>query len=88
MLYQLIERAAPGSFAGLPDYTDANPRPMVDSLLYFSLISLTTIGFGDVVPVSEIARPLSALEGAFGQLYLTVIVARLVALHITGQKRD
>jgi hypothetical protein len=86
MLYQWIERAAPGSFTGLPDYTDENPRAMVHSLLYFSLISLTTIGFGDIVPVSEIARPLSALEGAFGQLYLTVIVARLVALHITRQQ--
>lgn len=85
MLYQWIERAAPGSFTGLPDSTGENPRAMVDSLLYFSLISLTTIGFGDVVPVSEIARPLSALEGAFGQLYLAVIVARLVALHVTRQ---
>ena len=49
---------------------------------YFSFITLTTLGFGDVVPRSSAARTMAALEGVVGQIYLTVLVARLVGLHI------
>jgi hypothetical protein len=53
-------------------------------LLYFSLVSLTTVGYGDIVPVSGLARPVVVLEGVFGTLYLAVMIARLVGLHITA----
>lgn len=48
-------------------------------LLYYSFVSLTTLGYGDVVPINGFARILSALEGAFGTLYLAVLVATLVS---------
>jgi hypothetical protein len=52
-------------------------------VLYFSFVTLTTLGYGDVVPISPIARTLASLEAITGQLYLTVLVARLVGLHIS-----
>jgi hypothetical protein len=52
------------------------------AVLYFSFATLTTLGYGDIVPVSPIARTLATLEAIAGQLYLAVLVARLVGLHI------
>ena len=57
-------------------------------MLYFSLVCLTTMGFGDIAPLSDLARSLSVLEGVFGQLYLAVMIARLVGLHITRSTSD
>ena len=51
-------------------------------VLYFSFVTLTTLGYGDVVPISAPARVLAMLEAVVGQLYLAVLVARLVGLHL------
>jgi hypothetical protein len=51
-------------------------------LVYFSFVTLTTLGYGDIVPKSELARVLATLQALTGQLYLAVLIARLVALHI------
>ena len=48
-------------------------------LIYFSLVNLTTLGYGELVPVNAFARILSALECAFGALYLAVMIATLVS---------
>ena len=56
--------------------------------LYFSLVTLTTLGYGDITPQSPIARLLAALQAAVGQVYLTVLVARLVGLHLSTRVRD
>jgi hypothetical protein len=53
--------------------------------VYYSFCTLTTAGFGDIVPVSRTARTMSWLEATAGQIYLTVLVARLVGLHIASQ---
>ncbi|KPK17219.1 MAG: hypothetical protein AMJ62_01780 [Myxococcales bacterium SG8_38] len=82
-LYSLIELQRPGSFAGLADATEPNRQQMGGTMLYFSLVCLTTMGFGDIVPASNLARPLAALEGVIGQLYLAIMIARLVGLHIS-----
>lgn len=50
--------------------------------LYYSFVTLTTLGYGDIVPVSPPAKILAVLEAVIGQIYLTVLVARLVGLHI------
>ena len=79
-LYVLIDAIAPGSFqisenvlpadgSGLPDY------------FYFSFVTLTTLGYGDITPVSPFLRPLVVLEALSGVLYLAVLVARLVSLY-------
>ncbi len=56
--------------------------------LYFSFTTLTTVGYGDITPVSSFAMMLTNLEGMAGQLFLAIFVARLVGLHIVhGQNK-
>lgn len=55
------------------------------ALLYFSFISLTTVGFGDITPAMDLTRALAATEAVLGQLFLVTVVARVVAL--MGQAR-
>jgi hypothetical protein len=78
-LYNLMEAIYPASFvqAGAP----ATARIPRAALLYFSLITLTTVGYGDIVPVTPAARVFAALEGAAGVLYIAITVARLVAAY-------
>jgi hypothetical protein len=56
--------------------------------LYFSFVTLTTLGYGDIVPTSPISRMLAAMEAITGQLYLAVLVARLVGMHIVYSMTD
>jgi hypothetical protein len=51
-------------------------------ILYFSFTTLTTLGYGDITPVSLVARNLTILESTIGQIYLTVLIARLVGLQL------
>lgn len=80
-LFWLLEQAQPGSiqFASMPASSDV----VHADLVYFSIASLTTLGFGDIIPVSTTARVLVTLEALFGQLYLVVLVGRLVSLTIS-----
>ena len=50
--------------------------------MYFSFVTLTTLGYGDIVPTSATSKMLVAMEAIMGQLFLAVLVARLVGLHI------
>jgi hypothetical protein len=54
----------------------------LSSIIYFSFTSLTTLGYGDITPVSWMARNLTIIETTIGQIYLTVLVARLVGLYL------
>lgn len=58
--------------------------PLPPLMQYYSFITLATVGFGDITPVSPVARSLSVIEGFSGQLYLAVLVARLVGRHLAG----
>ncbi|MBW2214972.1 MAG: two pore domain potassium channel family protein, partial [Deltaproteobacteria bacterium] len=80
--FELIELSHPGSFAGVP--VGGTESEIGNALLYFSFVCLTTMGYGDILPVSNLARPLAVLEGVFGTLYLAVMIARLVGLHIAA----
>ena len=55
--------------------------------IYFSFVTLATVGYGDIVPKSDLARGLAVLETVAGQLYLAVLVARLVGLHTPRSRR-
>ncbi|MBI2707342.1 MAG: hypothetical protein HYX35_03395 [Proteobacteria bacterium] len=55
-------------------------------LIYFSFVTLTTSGYGDIVPLSPPAKFLSILEAITGQIYLTVMIARLIGIHISQLK--
>jgi hypothetical protein len=82
MVFQVIELKSPGSFGGFPDIASEVEGRLSSTTMYFSLVCITTMGFGDIVPLSAIARPIAVIEGVFGQLYLAVMIARLVGLHI------
>ncbi|MDH3585061.1 MAG: potassium channel family protein [Phycisphaerae bacterium] len=51
-------------------------------MVYFSLVTLTTLGYGDITPLIPIIRSLAAMEAVVGQVFLTVLVARLVGMHL------
>jgi voltage-gated potassium channel len=55
---------------------------------YFSFVTLTTIGFGDITPVSRVARMLSVMEAITGMFYVAVLVARLVSIYSTPLSKD
>ena len=76
--YQLVEQLRPGSFSMPGHEADGALR---NALQYFSFVTITTLGYGDIQPVTRFARMLSALEAIVGQLYLVILVARLVGLH-------
>jgi len=76
-LYNLINVVQPGSFteAGAPLSDDTH----WSTILYFSLTTLTTLGYGDIVAVKPTARMIATLEAVAGVLYVAITVARLVA---------
>ncbi len=90
LAFELIELRHPGSFSGLSASGGTDRSELGSAMVYFSLVCITTMGFGDIVAVSDIARSLAVLEGVFGQLYLAVMIARLVGLHVArdGNAKD
>jgi hypothetical protein len=81
-LYQFLLLLDPTSFRGI----EPGPGSM-SAVLYFSFTTLTTLGYGDIAPVSRAARSLATLEAVLGQIYIAVMVARLVGLYIVGATR-
>jgi hypothetical protein len=78
-LYALVERFAPGSFFINPA-NDPDAHIGWWKLLYFSFTCLTSVGFGEITPVSDHVRSLVMIEQMVGVLYLALIISRLVAL--------
>jgi hypothetical protein len=92
LLFALMDRTHPGSFQiTTGEKMDMDPRYPhslpIAVFLYFSLITLSTVGYGDIVPLTSSARGLAALEGIVGQFYLAVLVARLVGLYTARGQR-
>lgn len=91
--YELLEFLSPGSFvvtvAG-DGWGTWEPEPgRFPRLFFFSFVTLTTLGYGDVVPGNVVAGILTSVEAVLGPVYLTVLIARLVALEIaTARTRD
>jgi hypothetical protein len=75
--YSLVELLRPGSFSGPVRAADG-----ARGWLYFSFVTLTTVGYGDILPVHPVARSLAILEAVTGPLYLTILLARLVSLAV------
>jgi len=77
--FAIIELRRPASFGGLDEAVEPG---RLHALIYYSLGTLTTLSAGDIVPLTPPVRTLSVIEAATGQLYLTVLIARLVGLQI------
>lgn len=77
--YLLVARADPDAFAFTAGPA-AGQSLQLHNAFYFSFITLSTVGYGDIIPVSNVARMLAAMEAITGTLYVAVIISRLVAL--------
>jgi hypothetical protein len=89
-VYTWIEWRIPNSFAlpsGIPEAGSGHGSVGIESdLLYFSLITMTTIGYGDITPRSAPARIFSALQGVVAQLYVAIIIARMVGMELANRR--
>jgi Ion channel len=74
LLYWVLEQLSSGTFAVSGGFSQA-------SAIYFSFVTLATLGYGDITPRADVARGLAIIEGVGGQLFLAVLVARLVSLY-------
>lgn len=79
LFYWGLEQIDPGTFPGAGTFSRM-------SALYFSFVTLATVGYGDIVPRTDVARGLAIVEGIGGQLFLAVMVARLVSLYARGRE--
>jgi len=73
-LYEVVELLAPGAFR-IPESESLSSAGFV----YFSFVTLATLGYGDLTPVNIVARNLAVLEAITGQLYLVILISRLVS---------
>jgi hypothetical protein len=93
IMYDVLEMHAPGSIRSIPaGMIGMTAGARTAELSYFSLSTITTAGYGDLVPVGPLARGLANLEAVFGQLFPATFLARLVALHLaqapSPERRD
>jgi hypothetical protein len=78
MTYTLVDLIAPGSFDQRWD----------SEWLYFSFVTMTTLGYGDILPVSATARGLAYMQAVVGQFYIAVLVAGLVGAYVSNKSSD
>lgn len=83
-LFVLVGQTVPKAFSGIE--VDDN-RALASNFIYFSFVTLTSTGYGDVVPVHPVARSLCNLESIIGQLYPAILLARLVTLELEDRRR-
>ncbi|MEJ2721434.1 MAG: ion channel, partial [bacterium] len=83
--YYHMEQAHPGSFL-IGGGADPARIHQISDLLYYSFVTLTTLGYGDILPLTSQARSLAFLEATSGALYLAILIARLVSLYTTAEK--
>lgn len=84
LAYSLLDLVEPESFTYTPNLT----KPSLQfgkgelAVLYYSFVTLTTMGYGDIIPTTSISRVLASFEAITGQLYLAVLVSKLVGMYI------
>lgn len=83
--YQLLEISHPHSFALTNG--DAAEQNFIFQMWYFSMVTLTTLGYGDITPTSMLARVFVVLEAIMGQFYLAVLIANLIGRRIAQDNR-
>jgi hypothetical protein len=86
-LYALLDRWEPGSFT-FTDASGATPSLAGFLALYFSVQIITTITFGDILPVSNIARMFAIVEATTGVFYMAILISRLVGLYASKPPSD
>lgn len=91
LLYGVIAAAQPGAFRAPEDLRlgEALGTGAEYAFIYYSFVTLTTLGYGEISPALPLSRSFAWMEAVTGQLFLAILIARLVALHIAqGRKRE
>jgi len=83
-LFCLVALLVPDAFVGLKQFKE---DPTIAAMVYFSFTTLTTLGYGDIVPLHPYARGLANIEAMIGQLYPAILIARLVSLELEDRHR-
>lgn len=79
--YEWVALTNPGAFAGIGVTSGKQ-------WIYYSLVTLTTMGYGDITPLAPAARSLAVAEALTGQLYVAILISRLVALELQGRQKS
>ena len=87
-VFFLLESVSPGSFSGGILAHASSSEKVLESFIYFSFITLTTLGYGDITPQTQGAGALCQAEAIVGQFYIAVLVARLVSMYGSDVKRE
>jgi hypothetical protein len=87
LAYCLIALRMPEAFNVQGSSTPGDTEALRSHLFYFSFVTLTTLGYGDIVPVHPIVRMLVILEGVAGQLFPAILIARLVSLQVQSKRK-
>ena len=82
-LYRVLEILSPGSFS-MPEGQIQYDRAL---FTYFSMVTITTLGYGDMTPLTDRAAGLASVEALCGQIYLVVLVAWLVGMHVSKRSK-
>ena len=85
MLYLIVAEFIPNAFAGIEVLAWQENLP---DMIYFSFVTLTTLGFGDLLPISPIARFLVYVEAIVGVFYMAIVVSSLVSVRISNKSKD
>ena len=87
MMFQFLNNISPGSVVASVGEakTIVERYDQFGDILYFSFVTLTSVGYGDLTPIGPAARSLAMFEGVVGQLYLAVLIARLVGIHVAQE---
>ena len=88
LLYGLMEAQIPGTFKGLPINASAASDEIIwdfPHFLYFSYTTLTTLGYGDITPITDPARMMTSVQAMTGQFYIAILVARLIGIQLTSE---
>lgn len=85
IFFQVLHDANPGNVIS---NLDAGARDVFGTILYFSFITLSSVGYGDFAPISPAARALAMATGIFGQLYIAILIGKLVGIYTAQELRN
>lgn len=81
ILFMILDLFVPGSFSQI----DATVEGL-SSFIYYGFVTLTTLGYGDITPDTQVARSLASFTALFGQLYLVIIMALIIGKYLSGKR--
>ena len=87
LIFTVLAELLPGSFHFSTARSAISATRPLSDMVYFSFVTIATLGYGDIVPLSGSAKGLAILEAVIGQMYLVVVVARLVSLYGRSEKK-